>query len=32
MVVGAVLAVALALFVDWLGAVAEVLFNPKGLR
>lgn len=32
MVVGAVLAVALALFVDWLGAVAEVLFNPRGLR
>lgn len=32
MVVGAVLAVALALLVDWLGAVAEVLFNPKGLR
>lgn len=32
MVVGAVLVVALALFVDWLGAVAEVLFNPKGLR
>ncbi|MGX1857202.1 ABC transporter permease [Dietzia sp. NPDC055340] len=32
MVVGAVLAVALALLVDWLGAVGEVLFNPKGLR
>ena len=32
MVVGAVLAVALALLVDWLGAVGETLFNPKGLR
>lgn len=32
MIVGAVLAVALALLVDWLGAIGEVLFNPKGLR
>ncbi len=32
MVVGAVLAVALALLVDWLGAVGEALLNPKGLR
>ena len=26
------LAVCLALFVDWLGGVGEILFNPKGLR
>lgn len=32
LVVGSVLAVCLALFVDWLGGVGEVLFNPKGLR
>lgn len=32
LVVGSVLAVSLALFVDWLGGVGEVLFNPKGLR
>ncbi|MGW4481297.1 ABC transporter permease [Rhodococcus triatomae] len=32
LVVGAVLAVALALFVDWLGALAESYLNPKGLR
>ena len=30
--VGSVLAVCLALFVDWLGGVGELLFNPKGLR
>ena len=32
MVVGAVLAVCLALLIDWVGGVAEALFNPKGLR
>ena len=32
LVVGAVLAVCLALFVDWLGGVGERVFNPKGLR
>lgn len=32
LVVGAVLAVALALFVDWLGALAEQFLGPKGLR
>ncbi|MCP3799552.1 ABC transporter permease [Allokutzneria sp. A3M-2-11 16] len=32
LVVGAVLAVALALLVDWLGALAEQLLGPKGLR
>jgi osmoprotectant transport system permease protein len=32
LVVGSVLAVCLALFVDWLGGVGERLFNPKGLR
>ncbi|MFN3340218.1 MAG: ABC transporter permease [Dietzia sp.] len=32
LVVGAVLAVCLALLVDWLGGVGEVLFNPRGLR
>lgn len=32
LVVGSVLAVCLALFVDWLGGVGEILFNPKGLR
>ena len=29
---GAVLAVALALFVDWLGALAEQFLGPRGLR
>ncbi|MEV3960243.1 ABC transporter permease [Nocardia sp. NPDC050193] len=32
LVVGAVLAVALALLVDWLGAVAERFLGPRGLR
>ena len=32
LIVGSVLAVCLALFVDWLGGVGEQLFNPKGLR
>nr|WP_206037924.1 ABC transporter permease [Rhodococcus sp. HNM0569] len=32
LVVGAVLAIALALFVDWLGALAEQFLGPKGLR
>lgn len=32
LVVGAVLAVALALLVDWLGALAEAYLGPKGLR
>jgi osmoprotectant transport system permease protein len=32
LVVGAVLAVALALLVDWLGGLAEQWFGPKGLR
>ena len=32
LVVGAVLAVSLALFVDWLGALAEQYLGPKGLR
>jgi osmoprotectant transport system permease protein len=32
LVVGAVLAVALALLVDWLGGVAEHWLGPKGLR
>lgn len=32
LVVGSVLAVCLALLVDWLGGVAEVLLRPKGLR
>ncbi len=32
LVTGSVLAVALALLVDWLGAVAEQFFGPKGLR
>ncbi|WP_170312841.1 ABC transporter permease [Prescottella subtropica] len=32
LVVGAVLAVALALLVDWLGALAESFLGPKGLR
>lgn len=32
LVVGAVLAVALALLVDWLGAVAERALGPRGLR
>lgn len=32
LVVGAVLAVALALLVDWLGALAERWLGPKGLR
>lgn len=32
LVTGSVLAVGLALLVDWLGAVAEQLLGPKGLR
>ncbi|WP_328393128.1 ABC transporter permease [Nocardia sp. NBC_00416] len=32
LVVGAVLAVALALLVDWLGAVAEQFLGPRGLK
>lgn len=32
LVVGAILAVALALLVDWLGALAERYLGPKGLR
>ncbi|MGW4325671.1 ABC transporter permease [Nocardia sp. NPDC004573] len=32
LVVGAVLAVALALLVDWLGAVAEAFLGPRGLK
>lgn len=32
LVVGAVMAVALALLVDWLGALAEQYLGPKGLR
>ncbi|MGW1741950.1 ABC transporter permease [Nocardia sp. NPDC001965] len=32
LVVGAVLAVALALLVDWLGAVAEQFLGPQGLK
>lgn len=32
MIVGAVLAVGLALFIDWLGSVVEQFFGPKGLR
>ncbi len=32
LIVGAVLAVALALLVDWLGALAEQYLGPKGLR
>lgn len=32
LLVGAVLAVALALLVDWLGALAERFLEPKGLR
>ncbi|MCL2536448.1 MAG: ABC transporter permease subunit [Nocardiaceae bacterium] len=32
LVVGAVLAVALALLVDWVGALAETFLGPKGLR
>ncbi|TQF73535.1 ABC transporter permease [Rhodococcus spelaei] len=32
LVVGAVLAVSLALLVDWLGALAETYLGPKGLR
>ncbi|QIZ35323.1 ABC transporter permease [Saccharopolyspora sp. ASAGF58] len=32
MVVGAVLAMSLALLVDWLGALAETYLSPKGLR
>ena len=31
LIVGAVLAVALALLVDWIGGVAETLLSPKGL-
>ncbi len=32
LVLGAVLAVALALLIDWLGALAEQFIGPKGLR
>lgn len=32
MVVGSVLAMALALLVDWLGAMAETYLSPRGLR
>ncbi|GAA3535701.1 ABC transporter permease [Amycolatopsis ultiminotia] len=32
LITGSVLAVALALLVDWLGALAEQYFGPKGLR
>ncbi|OZF00199.1 ABC transporter permease [Rhodococcus sp. 15-1154-1] len=32
LVVGAVLAVSLALFIDWLGALAEQFLGPRGLR
>ncbi|RKT84332.1 osmoprotectant transport system permease protein [Saccharopolyspora antimicrobica] len=32
MIVGSVLAMALALLVDWLGALAETYLSPKGLR
>ncbi|WP_433870764.1 ABC transporter permease [Saccharopolyspora sp. CA-218241] len=32
MVVGSVLAMALALLVDWLGALAETYLSPRGLR
>ncbi|GAA4550301.1 ABC transporter permease [Amycolatopsis samaneae] len=32
LITGSVLAVALALLVDWLGAVTEQYFGPKGLR
>ncbi|EOM76045.1 ABC transporter permease [Rhodococcus rhodnii] len=32
LIVGAVLAIALALLVDWLGALAEEYLGPKGLR
>ncbi|WP_190819736.1 ABC transporter permease [Saccharopolyspora pogona] len=32
MVVGAVLAMSLALLVDWLGALAETYLSPRGLR
>jgi osmoprotectant transport system permease protein len=32
LITGAVLAVALALLVDWLGSVAEQYFGPRGLR
>ncbi|KAA0021463.1 ABC transporter permease [Antrihabitans cavernicola] len=32
LIVGAVLAVALALLIDWLGALAEQYLGPKGLR
>ncbi|MGP4018569.1 ABC transporter permease [Saccharopolyspora sp. 5N708] len=32
MIVGAVLAMALALLVDWLGALAETYLSPRGLR
>ena len=30
--VGAVLSMALALLVDWLGALAETYLSPRGLR
>lgn len=32
LILGSVLAVCLALLVDWLGGLAEFFFNPKGLR
>ena len=32
MIVGSVLAMALALLVDWLGALAETYLSPRGLR
>jgi osmoprotectant transport system permease protein len=32
LVTGAVLAVGLALLVDWVGAVLEKVFGPRGLR
>jgi osmoprotectant transport system permease protein len=31
LITGAVLAVGLALLIDWLGAVLEQVFGPKGL-
>jgi len=32
LILGSVLAVCLALLVDWFGGLAEYLLNPKGLR
>jgi osmoprotectant transport system permease protein len=32
LILGSVLAVCLALLVDWLGGLAEFFLNPKGLR